>query len=77
MAKPVGAMPSVLPELPAGLETLPQLALDLLVGARPAVGRGWRQLDAELWDATRKPWLMLQTVPRSARVHGDPLVAVP
>lgn len=75
MSKPPPAMPYLLPEVPEGLELLPQLALDLLIGTRPGASDGWRQLDPELWHATRNPWLLLQTASRTAlaEVASDPV----
>jgi len=75
VAKPQSALPYLLPEVPEGLEQLPQIALDLLVGTRPATEAGWSQLDPELWHATHNPWLLLQTVSRAAlqEVASDPV----
>ncbi|MCC6641495.1 MAG: alpha-glucan family phosphorylase [Deltaproteobacteria bacterium] len=68
-------MPYLLPEVPEGLERLPEVALDLLIGTRPGVGGGWRALDPELWQATHNPWLMLQVASRTAlaEVAADPV----
>lgn len=67
-------LPYLLPEVPEGLDRLPPLALDLLIGTRPGAGAGWAELDPELWHATHNPWLMLQVVSRTAlaRVAADP-----
>lgn len=74
MARSIPALPYLLPETPEGLEELPELALDLLIGGRPAPSAGWKQLDPDLWHATHNPWLMLQVLPRTRleRVARDP-----
>ncbi len=74
MAKPIPALPYLLPEVPEGLEELPELALDLLIGGRPGPSAGWSQLDPDLWHATHNPWLLLQIVPRTIleQVARDP-----
>lgn len=56
-------MPAVLPrELPQGLEGLTELALDLRWTWNHAVDALWAQLDAELWEHTHNPWVVLQNV---------------
>lgn len=50
---------------PAGLEALTDLALDLRWTWNHAVDSVWRQVDAELWDATHNPWIVLQNVPQA------------
>ena len=74
MTRPESLMPYLLPEVPDGLERLPQLALDLLIGTRPGAGAGWSEIDPELWHATHNPWLMLQVASRTAlaQVAADP-----
>jgi len=45
-------------------ETLIRLAIDLRWSWNHAADELWRQLDAELWEITHNPWIMLQTVSR-------------
>ncbi|NID14624.1 alpha-glucan family phosphorylase [Luteibacter yeojuensis] len=58
---------------PAGLEALTELALDLRWTWNHAVDGLWREVDAELWDATHNPWVVLQNVPqaRLEQLSGD------
>lgn len=58
---------------PVGLEALTDLALDLRWTWNHAVDGVWRQVDAELWDATHNPWVVLQNVPqaRLEQLSGD------
>jgi starch phosphorylase len=46
----------------AGLEELVELALDLRWSWDHAADEIWRPLAPELWDLTRNPWIILQTV---------------
>ena len=51
--------------LPADIESfdsLAELALDLHWSWNHATDEVWRQLDAELWEFTQNPWVVLQTV---------------
>jgi starch phosphorylase len=48
--------------MPAGLEGLIDLALDLRWSWNHAADRLWRQIEPELWERTGNPWLILQTV---------------
>ncbi len=48
--------------LPAGLEGLADLALDLRWGSDPTSYRLWRLLAPEMWERTRNPYLILQNV---------------
>jgi starch phosphorylase len=57
-----GFLPTELP----GLETLMELALDLQWSWNHAADALWQQLDAELWDRTHNPWVVLQTASRDA-----------
>ena len=62
------------PTLPEGLEALLDLALDLRWTWSHGADHLWRTLDLETWEATRNPWLLLQSSPRerlAARVD-DP-----
>jgi starch phosphorylase len=47
-----------------GFDALVELALDLCWSWNPATDDLWRQLDASLWELTRNPWVVLQTVSR-------------
>ena len=58
----------------AGLEPLVELALDMRWSWNHATDRLWRELDAELWELTHNPWVVLQTVSRERieRMLADP-----
>lgn len=60
------------PEVPAS-EALAKLALDLRWSWKHSADQLWRRLDAELWDLTRNPWVILQTVSQEKlqSVTGD------
>ncbi len=62
------------PPLPAGLEPLAELALDLRWTWSHGADHLWRHLAPEMWETTRNPWLLLQSVPRERLVTcaGDP-----
>ncbi len=47
-----------------GMEELVELALDLRWSWNHGADDIWRSLDAELWDLTRNPWIILQTIGR-------------
>lgn len=47
-----------------GVESLAELALDLRSLWNHATDEVWRRLDAELWENTHNPWVVLQTVSR-------------
>ena len=47
-----------------GLDSLTELALDLRWSWNHAADELWQQLDPGLWEATRNPWLILQTIAR-------------
>jgi starch phosphorylase len=53
----------------AGYDALAQLALDVRWSWNHATDTLWRQLDAELWELTHNPWVVLQTVSRE-RLQG-------
>ncbi|AWM32526.1 alpha-glucan family phosphorylase [Hymenobacter nivis] len=57
-----GFMPTEL----SGLDTLMELALDLQWSWNHAADALWQQLNAELWDRTHNPWVVLQTASREA-----------
>src|SRR5690606_10621236 len=46
------------------VNALSELALDLRWSWDHSADEVWRQLDPELWDITRNPWAVLQTVSR-------------
>jgi len=47
-----------------GFDSLVELALDLQWAWSHADDEVWQQLDAELWDRTHNPWVVLQTISR-------------
>ncbi len=47
-----------------GFDALSELALDLRSSWNHATDQVWRQLDPVLWELTRSPWVVLQTVSR-------------
>ena len=47
-----------------GFGSLSELALDMRSSWNHGADEVWRQLDAALWDMTRNPWVVLQTVSR-------------
>lgn len=51
--------------LPPGLEGLADLALDLRWTVRQTTDRIWEMLDAEAWEKTKNPYLILQNVSRA------------
>lgn len=53
---------------------LAQLALDIRWSWNHSTDELWRRLDPELWELTRNPWIILQTVSRRqlAEVTSDP-----
>ena len=65
---------NLLPADVAGLDALAELALDLRWSWSHAADEVWRQLDPDLWDLTRNPWGILQTVSRDQieRALADP-----
>ena len=54
-ASPIG-------DLPAGLEALAELALDLRWTWSHEADALWERVDAEAWSRTRNPWTILQDV---------------
>jgi len=62
------------PDLPVGLESLIDLALDLRWTWSHQADHLWRALDPRRWEATRNPWLLLQEVSRArlAACAADP-----
>ncbi|MHB1215990.1 MAG: alpha-glucan family phosphorylase [Thiobacillus sp.] len=47
-----------------GFDSLAELALDMRSSWNHATDPVWRQLDPVLWELTRNPWVVLQTVSR-------------
>lgn len=64
---------SPLPSEVEGFDSLAELALDLRSSWNHATDEVWRRLDAELWEITQNPWVVLQTVSRHRieQVLGD------
>lgn len=65
---------SLLPTEVEGFDSLAELALNMRSSWNHATDKVWRQLDAELWEITHNPWVVLQTVSRNQieRVLADP-----
>jgi len=57
-----------------GFDSLAELALDVQWSWYHATDEVWRQLDANLWEFTHNPWVVLQTVARDRieQVLADP-----
>ncbi|MDO8248218.1 MAG: DUF3417 domain-containing protein, partial [Rhodoferax sp.] len=57
-----------------GFDSLAELALDMRSSWNHATDQVWRQLDPALWELTRNPWVVLQTVSREKLQHvlADP-----
>ncbi len=58
----------------AGEDALAQLALDVRWSWNHSTDELWRRLNADLWDLTHNPWIVLQTVSRERleSVSSDP-----
>jgi glycogen phosphorylase len=58
-----------------GFDSLVELALDLRWSWNHATDKVWSQLDPSLWEVTRNPWVVLQTVSREQieRMLEDPV----
>jgi starch phosphorylase len=67
-------MYGLLPTEIEGFDSLAELALDMRWSWNHATDGLWRQLDAELWEDTHNPWVVLQTVSRERIEHllADP-----
>ncbi|HHH39485.1 MAG TPA: alpha-glucan family phosphorylase [Sedimenticola sp.] len=52
----------LLPKMPPGLEPLADLALNMRWSWNHASDALWEQLDPGLWEQTRNPWLILQSI---------------
>jgi hypothetical protein len=50
----------LLPEVPAGLEGLAELALDMRWSWSHSADEIWQRIHPELWEQTRNPWVILQ-----------------
>ncbi|MGA9665660.1 MAG: alpha-glucan family phosphorylase [Gallionella sp.] len=57
-----------------GFGSLSELALDMRSAWNHGADEIWRQLDSPLWELTRNPWVVLQTVSREKLQHvlADP-----
>jgi starch phosphorylase len=55
---------NLLPTEIKGFDSLAELALDVRWSWNHATDEVWRRLDPELWEITRNPWVVLQTVSR-------------
>jgi starch phosphorylase len=55
----------LVPPLPEGLDGLAEVGLDLRWSWSHATDPLWERIDPELWNLTRNPWLILQTVSAS------------
>ena len=65
---------NLLPADIEGFDSLAELALDMRWSWNHATNGVWRALDPILWEFTRNPWVVLQTVSRDQleRVLADP-----
>jgi glycogen phosphorylase len=59
----------------AGFDSLSELALNMRSSWNHASDQVWRQLDPVLWDLTRNPWVVVQTVSREKleQAFADPV----
>jgi starch phosphorylase len=66
---------NLLPTEIEGFDSLAELALDMRWSWNHATDEVWRKLDANLWETTHNPWVVLQTVSRDRieRVLSDPV----
>src|SRR6476619_4296062 len=66
---------SLLPTEIEGFDFLAELALDMRWSWNHSTDEVWHQLDADLWEITHNPWVVLQTVSRDQieRVLADPI----
>jgi starch phosphorylase len=64
-----------LPTEVEGFDSLAEIALDMRSAWNHSADEVWRQLDPVLWNFTRNPWVVLQTVSRDQleRTFRDPL----
>ncbi|MEJ2704896.1 MAG: alpha-glucan family phosphorylase [Sedimentisphaerales bacterium] len=54
----------MLPPMPEGLRGLTELGLDLRWSWSHSSDVLWEQMDPEIWELTRNPWLILQSISR-------------
>lgn len=68
------APPSIVAECPAELAELADLALDIRWTWSHGADALWRRIDAETWQRTRNPWIILQDVSatRLSELAADP-----
>jgi glycogen phosphorylase len=59
------------PDLPKGLESLAELALDLRWTWSHEADHLWRALDRDTWEATANPWLLLPWPPQNLRISPE------
>ncbi len=52
-----------------GFDSLSELALNLRWSWNHATDEVWRELDADLWESTHNPWVVLQTASRDKIAH--------
>src|SRR6185295_10890016 len=77
MKEPVRACNPIHGLLPTdieGFKLLAELALDMRWSWNHGTDHLWRQLDPALWENTRNPWVVLQTVSRDRlrQVSAEP-----
>ncbi len=65
---------NLMPKDLKGFDSLAELALDMRWSWNHYADEVWRQLDPALWDLTRNPWVVLQTISRDRlqQVLADP-----
>ncbi len=65
----------LIPPLPEGMEGLAEVALDLRWSWSHETDLLWERIDSELWELTRNPWLILQSVSyaRLETLAADPV----
>lgn len=62
--KVLSPMDTFLPVEVEGFDPLAELALDMRWSWNHSADDVWKQLDPVLWDSTRNPWIILQTISR-------------
>ncbi len=73
--KVISPIHAFLPTEVEGFDSLAEIALDMRSAWNHSADEVWRQLDPVLWNFTRNPWVVLQTVSRDQleRTFRDPL----
>ena len=73
--KVISPIHAFLPTDVEGFDSLAEIALDMRSAWNHSADEVWRQLDPVLWNLTRNPWVVLQTVSRDQleRTLRDPL----